>query len=157
MVFFPFFSFLRCVRVLLIAVVVPSSCIPPPPSLPHITQEGGGSILFFSLSKMPSPFLLSLPPLPSFLFTDSKRLEHLLGRRDGGVDVGLGVRQGHEARLVLGGGQVEATLEHATVPLGELSLREREIGRERGRRRVRLLHRRRKGGKWGTRGKDSLR
>ena len=50
------------------------------------------------------------------------------------------MRQGHEARLVLGGGQVDPALEHAAVPLGELRLKGerggkggREGGREGGR------------------------
>lgn len=49
-------------------------------------------------------------------------LEDLLGGLDRAVDVLLGVGQAHEASLVLGGGKVHATLEHATVPLGELGL-----------------------------------
>ena len=78
-----------------------------------------------------------------------ERLEHLLGRRDSRIYVGLGVRQGHEARLVLGGGQVEPALEHATVPLGELGLKGgKEGGREGGREGEIIAHERGEEG-WG--------
>merc|ERR1740138_766434 len=46
----------------------------------------------------------------------SKLGEDLLGHRDSVLDVGVGVREGHEAGLVLRGGEVHAALEHASVP-----------------------------------------
>lgn len=133
-----FMSFLWCVRVLLHAFMVPSTLsltpfLPSHPPSRHIHRKREEVDLNFLFQNC----LPSFPPsllLPYFFFICLEGLEHLLGRRNGGVDVGLGVGQGHEARLVLGGGQVEPTLEHATVPLGKLSLREgeRKGGREGG-------------------------
>jgi len=46
--------------------------------------------------------------------------EDLLGHGDGVRNVGVRVGERHEASLVLRGRQVDAALQHAAMPLGEL-------------------------------------